>query len=106
MGNSNFIQSSIAAAAHDWRRQFHRGWVDAQNGVKWPADYEIMNKSEQIAYEQGRLLCREALAEGFELVVWLGDKAGAGAVDELWNEVCAKLGRRVTPEAWLPDGAA
>ena len=106
MANSNFRMTSVKTAPHDWRRQFHRGWVDAQHGVKWPADYEIMNKSEQIAYEQGRLLCREALAEGFGLVVWRGDKAGSGAVDELWDKVCAKLGRRVTPETWLPDVAA
>ena len=102
MANSNFRMTLVKTAPHDWRRQFHRGWVDAQHGVKWPADYEIMNKSEQIAYEQGRLLIRESIAEGFAICVWRGDKAGAVAVDALWDAVYRKLGRRPVPEAFVP----
>ena len=55
-----------------------------------------MNKSEQIAYEQGRLLIRESIAEGFAICVWRGDKAGAVAVD-------AFLGCGLS-QAWAPPG--
>jgi len=101
MANSKFIGTTIATGPHDWRRQLHRGWVDAQNGCSWPRDYDLMNKAEQIAYEQGRLLIREAIVEGFAICLWRGDKAGAKPVDDLWNAVCAKIGRRVTPKTWV-----
>ncbi len=97
MANTKWRMSMIAAGPHPWRRQIHCGWIDAQNGVAWSPVYERMSKSEQMGYEQGRLLVREAMAEGFGLPIWCGDKAGCGPVDDLWTNVCAKLGRSVCP---------
>jgi hypothetical protein len=99
-GNHIFFVRPIAAGTPAWRRQLHRGFVDAQNRPRhWPRDdYETMSTSEQIAYECGRLLVREAIAEGFALPVWRGDKAGCGPVDRLHSSVCQALGRdRIMP---------
>jgi hypothetical protein len=97
MGNVPFKSVTIESAPSDWRRQFHCGWVHAQNGQAWSNDYDRMNKSEQIAYEQGRLLAREAIAAGFALPVWRGDKGAARSVDVLWTEVWRKLGHAPVP---------
>lgn len=56
-----------------------------------------MSRSEQIAYEQARLFVREAIAEGFAICIWRGDKAGSKPVDDLWDAVCFKLGRSPVP---------
>lgn len=106
MGNTSFATSSIARGPHPWRRQIHRGYVDAQNGRAWPDEYERMSRAEQVAYEQGRLLAREAIAEGFGLPVWRGDKAGCVPVDDLWIAVSMKLARPLCPPEWQPGPAA
>ncbi len=76
IANNNFGYTNISNGPHSWRRQIHRGWVEAQNGRPWPDAYEVMTKSEQIAYEQGRLLAFEAKAAKYRLPFWSGDKAG------------------------------
>lgn len=98
MANTSFSKTTIEGARSDFRRQFHRGWVDAQNEERWANDYDQMNCHEQIAYEQGRLLIREAIAGGFALPGWRGDKVGAWMVDGLWAMVCMKIGNPVPPE--------
>lgn len=99
MGNNHLLKTTIEGAPHEWRRHYHRGYVDAQNG-KWAADYEKMSRNEQIAYEQGRLTVREAIAAGLGLIVWRGDKAGARAIDGLWHAIHAKIGHPVVPQEW------
>ncbi len=101
MGNTHFGGTLVRTASHEWRRQFHCGWVDAQNGEPWPGNYEAMSRSEQIAYESARLLVREAIVEGFAIPIWRGDKAGALVIDELWGAVCRRLGGRPTPPEWI-----
>lgn len=106
MGNAAFKNTTVQTGPHPWRRHLHRGWVDAQNGQGWPRDYDVMSRSEQIAYETGRLFVREAIVEGFPICVWRGDKAGAKAVDDLWNALCRKLGHGPVPPEWFASELA
>ncbi len=100
LGNIPQIATGLYGASPEFRRYFHRGWIDAQNGVPWAVDYNYMSDIDQMAYEQGRLLVREAIAEGFPLHVWHGDKATCGQVDWLYHLVCTKLGRNISPPEW------
>lgn len=96
--NSNFRRTTLEKAPSKFRRAFHRGWVDGQHNARWLRDYDRMTEDEQLGYEQGRLLAVEALAAGFALPVWRGDKSGARAVGELG----AKVARAIYPQRLVP----
>lgn len=97
--NQRSLATTISTAPSHWRRQFHAGWVHAQDGY-WSAEYDRMCPQEQLAYEQGRLLAREAIAAGFPLCIWRGDKAGARPVEKLWSDVSRAVGNNIIPAEW------
>lgn len=96
--NTNFRSTTISTAPHEWRRAFHRGYVDWQNRAPWPHDWDVMSKREQLGYEQGRLLAAEAVTAGIPLPYWRGDKAGADKMDDLWR----RTEKRIAPYSIVP----
>lgn len=79
--NAKFTRTSISGAPHEWRRAFHRGWVDYQNGAPFDRQYDRMSMREQIGYETGRLVVCGLIAGGFAVPLWRGDKAGSRSVE-------------------------
>lgn len=81
--NAKWKRTTLATAPHEWRRTWHRGWLDAQNAPeRWPRDYDRMSPTEQLGYEQGRLHLRNVLAARLPVPAWDGRKSTCGAVED------------------------
>jgi hypothetical protein len=80
---------------HRW---FHRGWVDRQNGVLFPDDFDLWPRGTQLAYEQGRLAVSNVMSCG-PVPVWYGDRFHAEAVEIAMAEAKRRTGSAIPP-AW------
>lgn len=90
--------SGLAAASAPWLATFHRGWVDRQNGVLFPDDFDLWPRTIQLAYEQGRLAVSNVMRCG-PVPVWYGDRYHAEAVEIAMAEAKRRTGAAIPP-AW------
>lgn len=98
MKNENFRMMSLGQGPHAWRRAFWIGLVDIRHGLGFRDEFEKMSHSEQLGYEQGRLMTLNIRAAGMPPPGWNGSRAGADYFATEYFRSAEKCG-----PAWGPN---
>lgn len=97
MDNGGWRRRQMAEMPVDWLRACAQGLRDGGSDG-WPSGWETATKSQQIAYEQGRLWGAQARACGIPVPDWSGQRSFVNRVEHMLRAVLKTGGDPVPHE--------